>query len=137
MKRALYERGLKWGNLTRLEDPLNAREPTLARGYRMTAELLRQQRPTALVYDTFQGAFGGMRALHEAGLRVPDDVSLICSQNHFGYETMTCPALTTVEEDTEAMLRMAMQIVLHPEREDQKMKTVDVQLCPRESVRRL
>lgn len=137
MKRALYERGLKWGDLIRREDGPGSTASTLVRGHQLTRELLREHLPTAILYDTFQGAFGGMRALCEAGLRIPADVSIVCSQDHFGYEAMTWPALTTVVEDSEAMMRTAIQIILHPEPRDQKMRTVDMELQLRESVRRL
>jgi DNA-binding LacI/PurR family transcriptional regulator len=69
-------------------------------GYNLTRMLIKNQRAdfTAIVVQNDQMAFGVLRALQEAGIRVPEDVSVI------GYGDMpeaafAIPPLTTVSQD--------------------------------------
>ena len=53
-------------------------------------------RPTAVFTTNDLAAFGAIRAFHEAGLRVPDDIALVGFRGD-DLGQMTVPALTTVE----------------------------------------
>ncbi|GGU54576.1 LacI family DNA-binding transcriptional regulator [Lentzea flava] len=64
-------------------------------GFAATAELLRTQRPKALVCLNDRLAFGAYQALAEAGLSVPEDVSVIGFEDHPIASCMR-PRLTTV-----------------------------------------
>nr|WP_315247326.1 LacI family DNA-binding transcriptional regulator [uncultured Albidiferax sp.] len=82
-----------------------------ASGYRATQELLARKVPfTALFAGNDTIAFGAIRALKEAGLRVPEDIALV------GYDDIpmaefATPPLTTVRSDTIALGREAMAML--------------------------
>jgi len=80
--------------------------------YRMTQELLMRKRPfTALMAYDDMTAFGAVRALAKAGLKVPESCSVI------GFDDVTpsalfVPALTTVRQPMESMGAAAVNIVV-------------------------
>lgn len=82
-----------------------------ASGYQATQELLARKAPfTALFAGNDTIAFGALRALHEAGLRVPEDVAVV------GYDDIpmaefASPPLTTVRTDTTGLGRDAMDML--------------------------
>ena len=65
-------------------------------GRRAVQDLLALENPpTAIFAYNDIMAIGGLRALHESGLRVPDDFSLV-GFDDIAQSAFTCPALTTV-----------------------------------------
>ncbi|MBP2335525.1 LacI family transcriptional regulator [Saccharothrix coeruleofusca] len=64
-------------------------------GYRATGEILRRYRPRALLCLNDRLAFGAYQALAEAGLSVPDDVSVVSFDDH-PIASWVRPRLTTV-----------------------------------------
>lgn len=64
-------------------------------GYATTREILRRHRPKALVCLNDRLAFGAYQALAEAGLSVPDDVSVVSFDDH-PIASWVRPRLTTV-----------------------------------------
>src|SRR5271166_4786433 len=89
-------------------DPLSSFE----QGYKLTEELLHRRRPfTALMAFDDMTAFGAIRALAKAGIRVPEQCSVV------GFDDVSpaaiyCPALTTVRQPMEVMGTAAATIVL-------------------------
>lgn len=85
---------------------------TLAGGRAMMAHLLQQPgpRPTAVLVYNDLTAIGALRALHEAGIRVPDDMALVGTD---GIELgeYTTPALTTVDHPREELGRLAIETI--------------------------
>ena len=83
-----------------------------AAGYRACRRLLATGRPfTAIFCANDEGAVGAMRALHQAGLTVPDDVSVV------GFDDIEVaqhliPPLTTVHVHKEAIGSLAVQRLL-------------------------
>jgi LacI family transcriptional regulator len=81
-------------------------------GYKLTGELLRHKRRfTALVAFDDLTAFGAIRALTKAGIKVPEQCSVV------GFDdvmpaAVSAPALTTVRQPMEAMGTMAVGIVM-------------------------
>jgi DNA-binding LacI/PurR family transcriptional regulator len=65
-------------------------------------------RPTAVLCYNDLTAIGLIAAAHEAGLRVPDDMSVIGYDN-IPVSAFTVPALTTVEQPKRAMGRSAVE----------------------------
>jgi LacI family transcriptional regulator len=68
-------------------------------------------RPTGIFAGSDMQAIGVLRAAHELGIRVPDDVSVV------GYDDLpiaqwTGPALTTVRQPLSEMGAIAMRMVL-------------------------
>lgn len=65
-------------------------------GYDMMTGLLKQPvRPTAVFAASDALAFGAMKAIHEAGLSIPDDISVI-GFNNTDMSAYTTPSLTTI-----------------------------------------
>jgi LacI family transcriptional regulator len=89
-------------------DPFSSFE----QGYKLTEELLRRRRPfTALMAFDDMTAFGAIRALAKAGVRVPEQCSVV------GFDDVSpaaiySPSLTTVRQPMEVMGTAAATIVL-------------------------
>ncbi len=107
------ERGLELDprlivDLPESRDPLSGFE----QGYKLTEELLHRHRPfTALMAFDDVTAFGAIRALSKAGMRVPEHCSVV------GFDDVSpaaiySPALTTVRQPMEFMGTAAATLVL-------------------------
>jgi len=89
-------------------DPFSSFE----QGYKLTEELLERRRPfSALMAFDDMTAFGAIRALGKAGLRVPDQCSVV------GFDDVSpaniySPALTTVRQPMEVMGATVANIVV-------------------------
>jgi len=81
-------------------------------GYVCAKQILAQKRPfTALFVGNDTMALGALRALHEAGLRVPQDVSVV------GFDDIAIaayfdPPLTTMRQDFEALGRESIEYLV-------------------------
>jgi LacI family transcriptional regulator len=81
-------------------------------GARLTGELLRSGRNfTALMAYDDVTALGALRALKKAGMRVPEDCSVI-GFDDVAQASLSVPSLTTVRQPMEAMGAMSVGIVL-------------------------
>jgi len=81
-------------------------------GYRAARELLaRGARPTALFVANDQMALGAFRALLEAGLRIPEDVSVVGFDDIDEAVAFPTP-LTTVAQDWDELGRNALRVAL-------------------------
>jgi DNA-binding LacI/PurR family transcriptional regulator len=91
---ALVAGGIGWASVPRFELPANLPEHGLEGG-RMA--LAADPRPTALIAGTDQLALGAIEAAREAGLRVPEDLSIVGFDDIPG-AAWSRPALTTVRQ---------------------------------------
>jgi len=83
----------------------------LAGGYRMAHEVLAASpQPTALFAANNFIAFGALQALHEAGLRVPEDISLVCFDD-LPEEWLIDPFLTVVGQPAYEMGHRAAELL--------------------------
>ena len=95
-------------DLPESRDPLSSFE----QGHKLTEELLHRRRPfTALMAFDDMTAFGAIRALGKAGMRVPEQCSVV------GFDDVSpaaiySPALTTVRQPMEIMGTAAATLVL-------------------------
>jgi LacI family transcriptional regulator len=109
-------------------------------GYAHTQQLLHSARPfTALFAFSNLLALGAIDALREAGRAVPDDVSIVCFDDHPYADHLAAP-MTAVAQDNLAMGRRAAEHLFARLRNKQKIphKTlVSTRLIPRASVRDL
>lgn len=81
-------------------------------GHEATRELLaRGQALTALFAGNDTIALGALRALHEAGLRVPQDMALV-GYDDIPLAPLAVPALTSVHTDPVGHGRLAVQMLL-------------------------
>jgi LacI family transcriptional regulator len=91
-----------------------SRDPTSSfeAGQKLTEELIKQKRPfTALLAFDDMTAFGAIRALAKAGLRVPEHCSVI-GFDDVAASALYTPSLTTVRQPMEAMGSSAGDIVV-------------------------
>jgi DNA-binding LacI/PurR family transcriptional regulator len=113
----------------------NSWSPVL--GYGPVKALLARTRDfTALFAFNDIAAFGAIRALHEAGLRVPDDVSVI------GFDDVLSapfgiPSLTTIRQPLREMGKMGAELLLnrinHPKAPYSQQVVMEPELVIRES----
>ncbi|MEV8550681.1 LacI family DNA-binding transcriptional regulator [Streptomyces glaucescens] len=87
-------------------------------GAEAVARALREGlRPDALLCLNDQLALGALRALHEQGLRVPDDVAVIGFDDVEGGR-FSIPTLSTVAPDKAAVARLAVELLQRRMQED-------------------
>jgi len=94
--------------------------------------------PEVLFCEDDYMAIGAMRALQEAAIRVPEDVSIIGIDN-ISLSSTTTPPLTTIQVDTNAMSREGVHRIIDiiNSKEQPTMKIiVDTYLIERESCRK-
>jgi LacI family transcriptional regulator len=95
-------------DLPESRDPLSGFEI----GQKLTEDLIKQKRQfTAILAFDDMTAFGAIRALSKAGLRVPDDCSVI-GFDDVAPSALYTPPLTTVRQPMEAMGADAVGIVI-------------------------
>ncbi|MEJ6555050.1 LacI family DNA-binding transcriptional regulator [Microbacterium esteraromaticum] len=98
--------------------PVIPGEWTPESGYRAGRTIAAIPDATAVFVSSDEMAFGLIRALHEAGRRVPDDVSVV-SVDDIALAAYASPALTTVRQPFEEMGRAAAQrLISHIEGSD-------------------
>jgi LacI family transcriptional regulator len=113
-------------------------------GYKLTEDLLKQKRPfTALMAFDDMTAFGAIRALAKAGLRVPEHCSVI-GFDDVAASALYTPSLTTIRQPMEVMGTIAVGIALEGVNavlEKRQLTAVHRKIAPelavRESTRRL
>jgi LacI family transcriptional regulator len=87
---------------------------TEAGGFHAAREILTKSRgdlPTAIYVATFMSGLGAIQALNEAGLRVPEDVSIIVS-DELSLAAHTAPPLTTVDMPVTRMGEIGARMLL-------------------------
>lgn len=86
--------------------------PTIEEGYQTTFKLLElTQRPTAVIAINDLLAIGAMRAINEAGLRIPEDISLL-GHDDIHMAKYLVPSLTTISKDILSLSREAFKLLL-------------------------
>lgn len=81
-------------------------------GYKLTEELIKRKRPfTALMAFDDMTAFGAIRALTRAGIRVPEQCSVI-GFDDVSPAAICTPALTTIRQPMEMMGQLAVEIIV-------------------------
>jgi LacI family transcriptional regulator len=95
-------------DLPESRDPFSSFED----GFKLTEELLHRRRPfTAIMAFDDMTAFGAIRALAKAGVRVPEQCSVI-GFDDVAPAALYCPALTTIRQPMETMGAAAAAIVV-------------------------
>lgn len=107
-----YRRALESAGMVYEEALVRCGDYTLGSGYRIGKELLNMgSRPTAVFAANDLMAFGVLQAAAEAGLSVPDDLSLV-GFDDVQMASMVQPGLTTVRQPAYEMGRLAMTMLL-------------------------
>jgi LacI family transcriptional regulator len=131
-----YKTALKENNLTFEKSLIVKGDFTQRAGYEAAKELLQlRQPPTAIFSPNDLAAFGVMEAIREAGLRIPEDMSVI-GFDDLPQASLTYPKLTTVRQPLQEMGRIAVKLLLEqieqPNRATQHV-TLETQLVKRDS----
>lgn len=74
--------------------------------------LLLPHEPTAIMFYNDVAAYGGIRALLDQGLRVPEDISVV-GFDDLEMSALITPPLTTVAQPREDIGRLAMDLAVH------------------------
>lgn len=102
-------------------------------GYKATKLLLSRKIPfTALLAANDDMAIGAMKAIIEAGLKVPDDISVAGFDNTI-ISRYVSPGLTTVNVPIDMMIQTAIEKIINSQF-DSKSSQIDGQLIIRQSV---
>jgi len=91
-----------------------SREPisSFEAGYKLTEDLIKQKRPfTAILAFDDMTAFGAIRALNKAGLRVPEQCSVV-GFDDVAASALYTPPLTTIRQPMQTMGSTAVGIVV-------------------------
>jgi DNA-binding LacI/PurR family transcriptional regulator len=140
IRAALTARGLALAECTRSFDAQCTRGQDFEFGRALVRCFLElKQPPTAYVGLNDEIAIGAMRALQEAGLTVPGDVS-VTGFNNQDICLMMAPLLTTVDQQIEPTIKSAMQVLLSHLRRgppaEPVLRTIAPQLVIRQSTGR-
>lgn len=112
---------------------------TTEEGYKLTKDMFDEKPyPSALFVGSDAMAIGAMRALHEKGLHIPEDISLVGFDDIQAAAYLT-PPLTTVRVHTEFMGKTALNMLLErlkEERQIPKKIIVPTELIIRKSASR-
>lgn len=101
-------------------------------GYQATLALLRSGNvPDAIFADSDLEAIGALRALHEEGIRIPEDIAIVSFDGTIE-SLYTWPLLTVIRQDTEVIAERMFQAALHPE-DTPDLQLIGTSLVPRQS----
>jgi len=103
----------------------------------MTRLLKLSHRPTAVMASNDLSAIGALGAIYEAGLRVPDDISLV-GFDDISFAHLTQPPLTTVRVSRSQLAETAfhaLEGLLHGHGESRRDYSITTQLVVRSSTR--
>lgn len=107
-----YERALRDAGLPLAPDLVAYDSFSLEGGYRQVRRILENEpRPTAIFATNNFLAFGALRALHEASLRIPEDVSLVTFDD-LPAEWHDDPFLTVLAQPAYELGRQATELLL-------------------------
>lgn len=114
----------------RYHHPAAAREAT-------QQMLALENRPTCIIMADDYSALGGLEAIRDAGLRVPQDIS-VAGYDGVGILQMCRPQLTTVHQDTlrigQAAARKLVHLIEQPHTTFQEIISIPSHLIPGETV---
>lgn len=113
-------------------------EFSLQNGYLETKLLLgRKPRPTAIFALSNTIGLGAIKAIREAGLKIPDDISIISFDNNIYMDYLT-PPVSRVSQPVEEMAKLATKL-LFESIESKKYTNIQLELSPelisRDSIR--
>jgi LacI family transcriptional regulator len=109
-----YRRTLQDHNLPYDKELVFTTDPShvLSSAYQLTVEILQMQpRPTAIFAANDESAISSIAALHDHGVKVPQEIAIVSIDN-IGLAEMIRPSLTTVDVPKRRMASYAMQVLM-------------------------
>jgi LacI family transcriptional regulator len=105
-----YQRALDQAGLARDSRLISLGEFSMTSGYESMKHILKQ-RPDAIFCGGDTIAIGAMRAIHEAGLRIPDDIAVV-GFDDLDIATQVNPTLTTIRHHVQTIGSTAAQLLI-------------------------
>ncbi|WP_271753041.1 LacI family DNA-binding transcriptional regulator [Cohnella sp. JJ-181] len=106
-----YREGMAAAGLIPRPDDIVVGDFTQETGYRAMRQLLAlAERPTAVVCGSDKAAIGALQAAREAGVAVPDELSVV-GFDDIDEARVVHPPLTTVRQDMPALGRLAVELL--------------------------
>jgi len=136
---ATYRKFLKGRGITPDERLLFNGDWSLESGYDAFRALYdKSPRPTAIVFSNDQMALGGIKAAHDRGVSLPDEVS-ITGYDDIEYASFSSPSLTTIRQPTSDIARIAVDLILEriSETAPSRQIILETRLVIRESTQNL
>ena len=120
---------LKLNNITIDESSIAGNAFDERSGYTEARIILsRPQKPTAIIVSGNYVCLGALRAIDEAGLNIPEDISIIAIDDRNSYQYMRSP-LTAIAQQTKEMGRIAVQLLIEQiNAVDQSIPSVKIKL---------
>ncbi len=107
-----YENALKSNNITVNDELIFYGDFSLESGYEITKDILKlKNQPTAIFAANNMMAKGSVKALMEAGLSIPEDISFISFDDVDMFEIMNMN-ISTVSRPTETMGKVAAEMLM-------------------------
>lgn len=107
-----YCQALEEANLPYEKDLVIQTEVDQKGGYQAATQLLQfKARPTAVFSVNNLAAVGVLQAFRESGLKVPEDMALVCFDD-VEFASVICPFLTVMAQPAEAFGTIALQLLL-------------------------
>ena len=132
-----YKRALARGKIPYIDDFVDFEGFTEPAGYEACTKFINMKSPpTAICCASDLIAVGAARAIHDAGLSVPEDISLIGVGNST-LATYMRPALTTIEVPRYEMGARAIELIMDDKSILKDSLPLITELISRDSVRRL
>ena len=104
-------------------------EFSLQNGYLETKLLLNgSSLPTAIFTLSNTIGLGAIKAIREAGLRIPEDISLIAFDNNI-YMDYLVPAITRINQPVEEMAKLAVKLLFESIESGKRLST-QIELAP-------
>lgn len=104
-------------------------EFSLQNGYLETKLLLNSKEvPSAIFTLSNTIGLGAIKAIREAGLRIPEDISLIVFDNNI-YMDYLVPPITRISQPVEEMGKLAVKLLLESIESDKRLST-QIELAP-------
>ena len=131
-RKAMEERGLEFPESLVLRGGV-----TFEAGYQAMATALREKKQfTAVFAFSDELAVGVMAALYDAGLRVPEDISVL------GYDDLTIatrirPALTTIHQPIDVFIEKSLELFRQPPKSIHSEILLPHSIVERQSCRRI
>ncbi len=114
MRNIIKEAGFKKKDLYLISDTIHHWDSPYVFAQDLTERslaLIKSENITALVYHSSGGAFAALQTLHENGLRVPDDISVL-GFGEYSFAEYTIPALTVCTCDYHKMIEDAFNLAV-------------------------
>ena len=138
MKQMLRELQLPIKNLLIHDCETKQWEDSARAAYQATGELIASpERPTAFIYTSYNGAVAGLRRFREAGIRVPEEVSILVTDSpDLLLGQYLFPRLSYVTCPRERVISLAMKLISGGGKSTVSNILVDVDLSEQESVKK-